>query len=127
LCRRAQFIDNENLVIERRAVFGIFAAINADIGPHAVAVLNGLPPAPEGRTVSRHTLSHDCHKASALCQTLKRLLDVTRTIGGIALTLNPPGGRRERRVHHNDAGDCDEWQHIIELFSVFPEQGSIGE
>lgn len=100
LARRAIVVNDQDLVIEARAETTVGAAIEPKIGADVVAALDALPPGPESRAIGSHPPADDGDEPATWLQAKKGLFDVPRPKCG-PMTLDPPAGRREGRVHHD--------------------------
>ena len=118
---RVDLVNDENLIIEGGAVFGVFGAADADVGAHGVGLLHPGPPGAEGGAVVGHAFTHDGDEAPTGVEAFERLLDVNRRVVGIARTGDAAGGRRERLVHHHNVSLHLDRQRVVQLLGVFRE------
>jgi hypothetical protein len=57
-------VNDNNLIVERGAEFGVQVPIDSKIGPHVVALADFHPPRLERRPVQRHSAAHDGHESA---------------------------------------------------------------
>jgi hypothetical protein len=91
-------VDDDNLVAERGAEAGVFLAVNADVGTHAIAAADFLPPVTKPGPVAGHAAANDGDQASARIESQEGLLDVAGSEGG-AVPVHSAAGGREGRIH----------------------------
>ena len=75
-------VDDDDLIAELGAEADILLAVDADVGPHVIAVADFQPPVSESRPVAGHATAHNGNQASPRLESQEGLLDVAGSEGG---------------------------------------------
>jgi hypothetical protein len=84
----SSFVDNQNLIIEGRAILPILLAGYANVGTDIISPLYLFPPFAECRSVQGHALPDNSNQPAVILKPFQSLLDVTGANRRVALTLH---------------------------------------
>lgn len=121
----AGLVDDENGVIEGRAVLAVLSARDRDDGAHGIAGLDLPPPASERGAIVAHPLANDGDKTASIREPFQGLLQVPGAVARLALTLNSASRGTEWRVHHTYRRNDAARQDVMDLLGVLSVEGCV--